>query len=497
MSGTGPRVPARATLPATPATREPPGDDAPADPPDPRSLRALTVELPPGTPIDADTLVARGDMCFAGERLALGGQGAAAVLPLPAGLADRQALDRAQAWLAALPHRAAPLAGGGRSGLPAPAVAALGALPFDRSAPGRLVVPELLVRAAGDGRRWATAVVADPGEPDPEEVVARAAALLVPGPPPPASPGPGLPELAAEASGTAYREAVAEALARTGTGRLAKVVLARTVTARFAGPVTTAAAVRRLRASEPWCTVFAFPLGDAPTGHHNGDVATAGRHPGAIAGRFLGASPELLVRRQGSTVESHPLAGTVGLHDGTGGDGGQAVEHLLASAKDRAEHRLVVEAVATALGERCTELSVPEAPSPVRLGSLAHLGTPVRGTLRAGEGGALPSVLALLADLHPTPAVGGVPREEALACIAELEASPRGHWAGPVGWVDAAGDGQWMIGIRSATVRGAIATLTAGAGIVAGSDPQAELDETTAKLLPVLEALAPGAGRLL
>jgi isochorismate synthase EntC len=101
-----------------------------------------------------------------------------------------------------------------------------------------------------------------------------------------------------------------------------------------------------------------------------------------------------------------------------------------------------------------------------------------------------------VADLHPTPAVGGVPRDEALVCIAELESSPRGHWAGPVGWVDSSGDGQWMIGIRSATVNGASASLTAGAGIVAGSDPRAELEETTVKLVPVLEALAPGAGRL-
>ena len=106
-------------------------------------------------------------------------------------------------------------------------------------------------------------------------------------------------------------------------------------------------------------------------------------------------------------------------------------------------------------------------------------------------------MLGLLADLHPTPAVGGVPREEALAVIAELEPSPRGHWAGPVGWVDGSGDGQWMIGIRSAMVEGTQATLTAGAGIVAGSDPHAELEETTVKLVPVLEALAPGASRLL
>lgn len=457
---------------------------------DPASLRALTVELAPGNPADVDALVARSDVCFVDRRLALGGRGTAAVLPLPAGLADEGALGRAQAWLAALPHRAPPGGDGGSGGWPVPAVAALGALPFDRSSPGHLVVPALLVRIADDGRRWATAVVAGSGEPDPEDVVRRAAALLEPATSPAVVETPAILALSEDPSGDDYREAVVESLVRAQQGVLSKVVLARSVRARFARPVDTAAAVRRLRAGEPACTVFVFPTGTGGTdGGGTGDVP-----------RFLGASPELLVRRVGATVESHPLAGTARLDDG-GGNGapppGQAAEHLLASTKDRFEHRLVVEAVAAALRVRCAELSLPDEPSLVRLGSVAHLGTALRGTLRPGSGGATPSVLALLADLHPTPAVGGVPREEALACIAELEPSPRDHWAGPVGWVDATGDGQWMIGIRSATVRGTVATLTAGAGIVAGSDPRAELEETTVKLVPVLEALAPGAGRLL
>jgi isochorismate synthase EntC len=106
-------------------------------------------------------------------------------------------------------------------------------------------------------------------------------------------------------------------------------------------------------------------------------------------------------------------------------------------------------------------------------------------------------VLDLLATLHPTPAVGGVPTKEALALIDELEPTPRGRWAGPVGWVDAAGDGAWVIGIRSAAVAGRTAVLHAGAGIVEGSEPEAELEETTVKLAPVLEALWPGAAALL
>jgi menaquinone-specific isochorismate synthase len=473
VTGTAPRVPTQR---------------GPAVPVDPASLRALTVEIPAGDPTDLDALVARSDVSFVDERLALGGQGVAVVLSLPDGLADPGALERAQAWLDALPHRQSPIDGGGSGGRALPAVTALGALPFDRAAPGHLCVPELLVRITGDGRRWATAVVTGPREPDAEVVVRQAAALLGPAPSLTAMETPAILQLSENPSGNGYRAAVAEALERAARGTLAKVVLARTVTARFAGPVTTAAAVRRLRRGEPSCTVFAFPAATGPDlGSSESDRA-----------RFLGASPELLVRRVGATVESHPLAGTAGLDPGAGnGDAGMAAEHLLASAKDRVEHRLVVEAVAAALRTRCTELLVPDEPSLVRLGSVAHLGTALRGTLRPDGGGRLPSALALLADLHPTPAVGGVPRDEALVCIAELESSPRGHWAGPVGWVDSSGDGQWMIGIRSATVNGASASLTAGAGIVAGSDPRAELEETTVKLVPVLEALAPGAGRLL
>jgi menaquinone-specific isochorismate synthase len=113
------------------------------------------------------------------------------------------------------------------------------------------------------------------------------------------------------------------------------------------------------------------------------------------------------------------------------------------------------------------------------------------------EAGRVPSVLELVAALHPTPAVGGVPRDDALALIAALEPGPRGSWAGPLGWIDAAGDGDWVVGLRSATLSGATATVWAGAGIVAASDPEAEQAEVAVKLAPVLEGLAPGCSTLL
>ena len=139
---------------------------------------------------------------------------------------------------------------------------------------------------------------------------------------------------------------------------------------------------------------------------------------------------------------------------------------------------------------------MPGEPTLVPLRSIAHLGTRIVGRLTPGPGGP-PSVLSLVAALHPTAAVGGVPEEEAEAFIRATEVLPRDCWAGPVGWVDRAGDGDWVIGIRSALLGPGTVRLWGGGGIVADSDPKSELDETTLKLRPVLEAIAPGAGELL
>jgi isochorismate synthase len=210
---------------------------------------------------------------------------------------------------------------------------------------------------------------------------------------------------------------------------------------------------------------------------------------------FVGASPELLVARRGTTVRCHPLAGTAGL-TGHADDDRRSADDLLASQKNQREHRLVVDAIADELRGRCSTLSVPDTASLELLRSVAHLGTVIEGTL-AGADTAVPTALDLLAALHPTPAVGGTPRPQALELIERLEAVDRGRWAGPVGYIDAAGDGEWMIGIRSAAIRPDGTRLCAGAGIVAGSDPASELAETTVKLRPVLQAIYPGAGDLL
>ena len=144
-------------------------------------------------------------------------------------------------------------------------------------------------------------------------------------------------------------------------------------------------------------------------------------------GSFFGASPELLVARHGTKVSSHPLAGTVPRGDTARADA-DAQRGLAGSTKNRAEHRYVVDAIATALTPFCRSLSVPTEPSVVTLRSVAHLGTRIEGRLHRPVG-----VLELLEQLHPTPAVGGTPRPEALAFIEGHEAGPRGHWAGPVG----------------------------------------------------------------
>lgn len=441
----------------------------------PTSFAAVSVPLPDGS-VDPHLLAAAEGILFADGRTSLAGLGTAAVLDLPSGLEDPAALDGAQRWLGALSH-------GSRASWEGPAVRAFGALPFDRGAPGRLVVPEVTVGRDAVGRCWATVVAAGPAGPAPARLetlgaeLAEATRRAAAGAPAPTDGAPSVVDLP---PGEDYARAVETALERMAAGALRKVVLARSLEARFERPVTVAAVVGRLHDQEPSCTIFAFP-----------DDAD-----GFADGRFFGASPELLVRREGSHVTCHPLAGTVGLVPGRGAGAADeaAIRRFLASEKDRVEHRLVVEAIVDALAPRCSALSVPVSPSLVRLRTVAHLGTLVEGTLSGGADGGAPSVLQLLAELHPTPAVGGVPRAAALALISELEPAGRGRWAGPVGWVDAAGDGAWVIGIRSASVRGRTALLTAGAGIVPGSDPRAELEETTVKLAPLLEALSPGAG---
>jgi len=199
---------------------------------------------------------------------------------------------------------------------------------------------------------------------------------------------------------------------------------------------------------------------------------------------FVGASPEMLVARHGTEVVAHPLAGTVARSGDPEADARFAAQ-LLGSHKEREEHALVVDTVAEVLRRHCRALDVAAEPTVVPFRNVSHLGTRLHGRLREPAA----SALDLAAALHPTPAVAGTPTEEALAYIAEVEKLDRGHYAGPVGWVDAHGDGEFAVGIRSAEIEGNRARLFAGVGIVAESDPEAELLETQLKLQALLAAL--------
>jgi isochorismate synthase len=243
--------------------------------------------------------------------------------------------------------------------------------------------------------------------------------------------------------------------------------MSRPVTIELSGPLPLSVVLRRLRAHEPQCTIFSFPVPN---------------------GTFFGASPELLIARNGSRIWCHPLAGTIP-RGNTARSDADAQGRLAASSKDQAEHRFVVDAIAAELRPLCDDLTVPAEASLVTFRSVAHLGTRIEGHLREPT-----TILELLGRMHPTPAVGGTPRELALATIAEREPVPRDYWAGPVGWVDADGNGEWMIGIRSARLHTDEQTLSlhAGAGVVANSDPAAEAAETDVKLATVLDSLVPG-----
>jgi menaquinone-specific isochorismate synthase len=354
---------------------------------------------------------------------------------------------------------------------PGSGVVALGALPFLDTLSGHLIVPRFTMGIASDPdgttHRWATAVgPADLPLPGTDELFDSVIWQYGNGEP---ATDVEVTGLTAHLSSAGYRDLVAWAVARMrepGT-ELKKVVLSRSVTAELSGPLPLSAVLRRLRAHEPNCTIFSFPVPD---------------------GTFFGASPELLIARQGRRVWCHPLAGTIPRGETARADA-DAQGRLARSPKDRAEHRYVTEGIAALLRPLCDQLTVPSEPSLVAFRSVAHLGTRIEGHLVGPT-----TILELLERMHPTPALGGTPRELALATIAEGEPVRRGYWAGPVGWVDAQGDGEWMIGIRSARLHtdGETISLHGGAGIVADSDPVAEAAETDHKLASVLESLVPG-----
>jgi menaquinone-specific isochorismate synthase len=258
-----------------------------------------------------------------------------------------------------------------------------------------------------------------------------------------------------------WERAVAAAVARIKSGDLRKAVLARDLYATAAEPIDPRPLLRRLAERYPDCFTFACD-------------------------GMIGATPELLVRRAGREVSALVLGGTAP----RGGDPAQDEalgSELLASAKNTEEHAYAVASIRDALAPLCDRLDVQARPALLKFPNLQHLGTRVRGTLTGT--GTPKSALALAAAVHPPAAVCGTPAAAALELIRELEHMDRERYAGPVGWVDAEGNGEWGIALRCAQLSGRIARLFAGCGIVAGSDPAAELAETLVKFQPMRDAL--------
>lgn len=274
--------------------------------------------------------------------------------------------------------------------------------------------------------------------------------------------------ITARPSRTGYAESVARAVRRIEAGALSKVVLARALDLS-GGSLDATSVLSRLARDDPNGYTYALDLPPTRTG---------------AVRRLVGASPELLVGRSGRRVVARPEAGSAARAADPVEDErrGQA---LLASTKDLAEHAFVVDAVVDALSPYCRHVVAPARPRLVRTAAMWHLLTEITGELVDRSVSSLTLALAL----HPTPAVCGTPTPAAQEAIDELEGFDRGYYAGVVGWCDAAGDGEWAIALRCAELRSDAIRLYAGAGIVAGSDPDAEVAETGAKFRTMLNAM--------
>ncbi|MDP9796345.1 isochorismate synthase [Catenuloplanes nepalensis] len=314
---------------------------------------------------------------------------------------------------------------------------AVGAIPFDGTAAAQLCVPMSVRRSAPPSGR----VLAEP---------TGTGFHLRPVPEP-----------------ARYTEGVTRALALMEGDALTKVVLARSLHVTADAPVDLRDLVRRLAHRDPRGYTFAADLPHGRT--------------------LVGASPELLVSRFGTRMVANPMAGSAARSADRYEDVRRAAA-LRDSEKDLREHAVVVESVVEALRPYCKEIEVPVRPSVVPTATMWHLASRIAAEVADDA----ISALALAHALHPTPAICGVPVDAARAAIAEIEPFDRGFYTGMVGWTDAAGDGEWVVTIRCAEVDDRSMRLYAGAGIVPGSSPEAELAETTAKFRTMLRAMGLG-----
>ena len=373
----------------------------------------------------------------------LAGWGEAARVTLPAG-ADR--FTAAEKWLRELADNAQVDDAVRRRGS---GLVAFGTFTFDDTSDGSvLVVPRAVLGRDGTGNAWLTTVT--PAGSTPEEAAVPFQ--------PPALPG-DIRWHDGSLSAMEWEQAVGEAVRRIRhSAELRKVVLARDLYASADRPVDPRVLLRRLAARYPGCYTFAVD--------------------GLVC-----ATPELLISRDSWEVGSLVLAGTTS-RGATPAEDSELARAMLGSAKENEEHEYAAASLRDTLAPLCAAMYIAPRPELIRLPNVQHLGTRVRGTLAAVK-----SALALVAAVHPTAAVGGTPTDAAVEVIRELESMDRERYAGPVGWVDADGNGEWGIALRCAQLDGHRARLFAGCGIVAGSDPAAELAETESKFRPMRTAL--------
>lgn len=339
--------------------------------------------------------------------------------------------------------------------LPGTGPVAFGSFAFSSGSPAgaALVVPEVIVGRRGS-QCWLTTIGVDSHLPGP---VTPSAAL------PPAAPR-DVTFSDGALSGAQWSAVVARAVERINAGEMDKVVLARDLAVDARSPIDPRWLLQRLveRYDNTW--VFAV---DA----------------------LVGATPEMLVKLEKGLVTSRVLAGTIRRSGDDAHDLALAAS-LARSSKDLEEHEYAVRSVADALAPHCSSVNVPESPFVLHLSNVMHLATDVAGVLTDHS-----TSLALAASLHPSAAVCGTPTSIADVAISELEQMDRGRYAGPVGWMDASGDGEWGIALRCGSIDPADPSrmrLFAGCGIVAGSDPDSELAESDAKFVPMRDALTAG-----
>jgi isochorismate synthase len=333
--------------------------------------------------------------------------------------------------------------------------------------PASLVLPEVSLCLSGE-RSFLTvnAFVEDVEEVERlgERLAARLAALRLEVPLPLLDPHPTAhAEIRSALPPQQFEAAVDAATSRIAAGALTKVVLAREVVVSAAAAHDTAAVFGAMREQFPACFCFCCGTPEAA---------------------FIGASPELLVRRAGASVSTVALAGSTRRSSDPAVDD-HLGEQLLRSDKNRREQQIVTERIVRALRPHAVWVESAAEPEIVKVANIQHLATPVIAQLAEPH-----SAIEIAGLLHPTPAVGGEPGPAATQAIAALEKMDRGWYAAPVGWMDATEDGEFCVALRSALLRDREAHLFAGVGVVAGSDPAAELEETEVKLGALLPLLA-------